>query len=1011
MLRPLCLALCGLCAILLGQGEGQPVFRPFGPEQGLNGTWTLALEQDDQGFIWAGADTGLFRGDGERFSSLPAPAGMGGVLGIACRPGGGLVAATMGGLALLEGPGLRLAGPAEGLPSGPATAVTLDGQGLAWTLVGGRPYRETSPGRFVPAPGWPQGQRALDLRVRASSGTVLAIAGDRVWLGSAEGGTWESMAGPGGPLSQAAQDADGRLWVRDDHQVWGALPGGAWEPLRNHLSIVEAYNLEPRRDGRVWASTSLGPIGLRGATRIQVPFNPHLPYVNLRSVLVDHENGLWLSGLGVQRILGRNLVRQYGSSEGLEGYTTWSLRRDHQGRLWVGNRAGLAMGTPAGFRMVVRGVFLNQVDIAPDGGIWSGGGDAQRAVYRVDPGTLKAERIETSQFQEGRFSKGFAFKDGEVWAASMEQGIWSLRPRRPGWAWSPLALPEGSGPVQFLRQDREGRIWLGTTHGLYWRQGRSWEQLDRFTGAPPHSFALGPGGHVEVGLAGAPAFRRYQIQDGRVQAQGAWNPLPWNPAASVFAAALDGQGRLWLGTSHGAYRVDPQGREQPVFLSRQEGLPGNDCDQDGFLVEPSRDVWIATSAGLGRYLGSRETPAPGLEAPILSRLTEQGRPLSLHLPITLKGTFRDVELGFQALSFDRQPRLTFEAWIEGREARWLPLNGPRLSLAGLDPGRHLLKIRAVDEDGTRSPPLELPVILLPVWWQTWWARLLGLLIPGGLIALLARWRSARLRLHNLRLKAEVEVRTRELQEANARLIKASEEKTMYLAGMSHELRTPLNAILLYSELIHERAEEHEDGQLKEDAGRVNASGRHLLQLINGVLDLAKIEAGMMELAPEPVEAQVVAQEALTNVEPLARARRNLLRLETDGHPVPCEMDAGRLRQILINLLGNAVKFTEDGLITLRLRQEGSTVVFEVEDTGIGMSPDQMGRVFRAFEQAEGAHTQQRYGGSGLGLNLSLRLAELMGGRLSGRSARGAGCCFILSLPVAPVAEPSPSQGQ
>ncbi|WLT30990.1 ATP-binding protein [Geothrix sp. PMB-07] len=998
MFRPLCLTLCCLCSALLGQGEGRPPFRTFGPEQGLKGTWTLALEQDEQGFIWAGADTGLFRGDGERFSSLPAPTSMGSVLAIACRPGGGLLAATKGGLALLDGQNLRLATPADGLPAGTATAVSLDRLGRAWVLIEGRPYRESSPGHFIAAPGWPEGQRAQDLRARSNSGTVLAVVEDRLWLGTVEGGTWESMAGPGGALAQAAQDADGRLWVRNDRQVWGATPSGAWESLRDHLPIVEAYNLELRRDGRVWASTNLGPLGLRGATRIQVPTNPLFPYVNLRSVLVDHENGLWLSCLGVQRILGRNLVRQYGSSEGLEGYTTWSLRRDHQGRLWVGNRAGLALGTPAGFRMVVRGLFLNQVDIAPDGGIWSGGGDVQRAVYRVDPNTLKAERIETSRFQEGRFSKGFAFVGGEVWAASMEQGIWSLVPRPPGWAWSPVPMPEGAGTLQFLRQDREGRIWLGTERGLYWRKGRGWEQLDSFTGAPPHSFALGPGGHIEVGLLGPPAFRRYQILGDQVQPQGAWNPLPWNPAAQVFAATLDGQGRLWLGTSQGAYRVDPRGREHPVYLSRQEGLPGNDCDQDGLLVEPSQDVWISTSAGLARYLGSQETRLPAMEAPIVTRLTEQGRPLPWHTPLTLKGNLREVELGFQVLSFDRQPRLTFEAWIEGREARWLPLNGPRLSLAGLDPGHHLLKIRAVDEDGTYSPQLELPLILLPAWWQTWWARLLGLLALGALITLLVRWRNAHLRLRNLKLKTEVAARTLELQEANVRLAKASEEKTKYLAGMSHELRTPLNAILLYSELISDRAVEQEDHQLKEDATRVNASGRHLLQLINGVLDLAKIEAGMMELAPEPAEAQALAQEALANVELLARARRNILRLDADQRPIPCEVDAGKLRQILINLLGNSVKFTEDGLITLRVREDGSSIIFEVEDTGIGMTADQMGRVFRAFEQAEGAHTQQRYGGSGLGLSLSLRLAELMGGSLSGRSVAGAGCCFILSVP-------------
>jgi len=1008
MLRPLGLLLCLLGAPLLGQGEGRPAFSSFGPEQGLKATWTLALEQDEQGFLWAGTDAGLFRGDGARFEAVPAPANLGRIFALACLPGGRLFAAAESGLATLEPQGLRLLTWSEGLPAGAATALGVDGQGRTWVLLAGRPYREATPGRFEPAPGWPGEARAQGLWVQQGAPRALAVVGDRLLLGSFDTGVWKSLPGPGGPLLQAAQDGSGRIWVRNDAQIWGSTPDGRWESLRRHLPLVEAYALERRRDGRVWASTNLGPVGLQGETHQAVPPNPLFPYVNLRSVLVDHEGGLWLSCLGVQRILGRNLVRQYGNSEGLEGYTTWSLRRDHQGRLWVGNHAGLALGTPAGFRMVVRGLFLNQVDVAPDGAIWAGGGSVQRTVFRVDPQSLRAERIELTRFPEGRFSKGFAFPEGEVWAAGADQGIWSLVQKAGRWDAAPVALPEGSGAVRFLRQGRDGRIWLGTRHGFYWRRNRNWELIDRFTGAPPHSLALGPEGRIELGLEGPPsAFRTYQVKGDQVQALGAWNPLPWSsPTTRVFSAAQDHRGRLWIGTSQGAYRVDPRGQEPPLILSRQEGLPGNDCDQDGFLVEPSGDVWISTSAGLGRFLGSRETPVPPMAAPLISRLTERGRPLPWSNPLTLKGGLREVELGFQVLAFDRQPRLTFEAWVDGREARWLPLNGPRLSLSGLEPGQHLLRVRAVDEDGTRSPELALPMRLQPDWWQTWWARGLAVLGLGALVAGIVRLRSRHLHLRNLHLQQEVEARTRELQEVNAQLARASEEKTKYLAGMSHELRTPLNAILLYSELISDRAVEEADEQLRVDASRVNASGRHLLQLINGVLDLAKIEAGMMAFMPEPADALAVAREALANVELLARARGNQIDLVGPDQPIPCQLDPGKVRQILINLLGNAVKFTDGGTITLHLRQEGAQVSFEVEDTGIGMSAEQLGRVFLAFEQGEGALTQQRYGGSGLGLSLSLKLAELMGGRLSASSQPGVGSRFTLHLPLeAPAGTP------
>jgi signal transduction histidine kinase/ligand-binding sensor domain-containing protein len=998
MLRSILMVFCLLAAPLLGQGEGRPAFRSFGPEQGLKATWTLALEQDERGFIWAGTDSGLFRCDGERFLGIPGPSALGPIQAIACLPNGRLFAAGAGGLATHEAGRLRLLTPKEGLPAGPATAVGQDGQGRAWVLLDGYPYCETSPGRFQIAPGWPVGQRAEDLRVQPDSTTVVTVVGDHLLRGTVNADTWEASPGPGGPLLQAVYDGTGRLWVRNEHQIWGQTPNQRWESLRKHFPIVETYGLERRRDGRVWASTNVGPIGLRGTSRVQVPTNPLFPYVNLRSTLVDHEGGLWLSCMGVQRLLGRNLVRQYGSGEGLEGYSTWSLRRDQQQRLWAGTQAGLAVSTPRGFRMVVQGTFLNQVDIAPDGVIWAGGGAAQRTVYRVDPHTLKAERIVIPHFQEGRFSKGFAFVGGDVWAASAEQGIWSLTSKGSTWSWAPVPLPEGSGAVRFLRQDRDQRVWLGTDHGLYWRKARGWERLDHFADVAPHSFTQSPSGRVEVGLFGVPTFRRYQIKGDQLKALGAWNPIPWSSVTWVYSAALDAEDRLWLGTSQGAFRVDPSGGERPLFIGRQEGLPGNDCDQDGFLVEPSQDVWISTSAGLARYVGSQETATPEMAAPIVSGLTERGRLLPINLPLTLKGSLHEVELGFQVLAFNRQPRLSFEAWIEGRDARWLPLNGPRLTLTGLDPGRYQLRIRAVDEDSTRSPELMLPLVILPDWWQTWWARVLTLLALAALIAGVVRLRSDHLRRRNLNLQEQINARTLELREANARLALASEEKSKYLAGMSHELRTPLNAILLYSELISERAIEDQDEQLKDDASRVHASGKHLLQLINGVLDIAKIEAGMMDVLLERVDPVAVAKEALENVELLARAKRCETRLEVPLEPTEFICDSGKLRQILINLLGNAVKFTEEGRITLRISAAADQVVFEVEDTGIGMSEDQLGRVFQVFQQAEGVHTQRLYGGSGLGLSLSLKLAERLGGRLLVKSHKGQGSCFTLSLP-------------
>lgn len=250
------------------------------------------------------------------------------------------------------------------------------------------------------------------------------------------------------------------------------------------------------------------------------------------------------------------------------------------------------------------------------------------------------------------------------------------------------------------------------------------------------------------------------------------------------------------------------------------------------------------------------------------------------------------------------------------------------------------------------------------------------------------------------LNRELRARAEELAAAKDLAEAQSQAKSRFLAGMSHELRTPLNSILLYSELIEGEAGFAEDSALAQDAHRIQGAGRHLLQLVNDLLDLSKIEAGRMELSPEPVDLDVLMEEVNIHALPLATFRGNTLVLQNlvpTGGPV-WEADILRVRQVLLNLLGNAAKFTEGGAISLKVYRDGAAMVFEVSDTGIGMSEEQLGRIFHDFVQAEPS-IAAKYGGTGLGLALSLRLCERMGGRLEAESQVGKGSTFTVRLPA------------
>jgi CheY-like chemotaxis protein/anti-sigma regulatory factor (Ser/Thr protein kinase) len=215
--------------------------------------------------------------------------------------------------------------------------------------------------------------------------------------------------------------------------------------------------------------------------------------------------------------------------------------------------------------------------------------------------------------------------------------------------------------------------------------------------------------------------------------------------------------------------------------------------------------------------------------------------------------------------------------------------------------------------------------------------------------------------------------------------------------MSHELRTPLNAIIGYSEMLKEDAEEHGNDDYVSDLEKIRSSGKHLLALINDVLDLSKIEAGKMELFLETFDVRTAVNDVVTTVHPLINANANTLELKFAENLGLIRADLTKTRQMLLNLLSNASKFTNHGRIGLSVSRDQSGFVFAVSDSGIGMTDEQMTRLFEAFSQAE-ASTTRRYGGTGLGLAITKRFSEMMGGSVSVESKPGVGSTFTIRIP-------------
>lgn len=252
------------------------------------------------------------------------------------------------------------------------------------------------------------------------------------------------------------------------------------------------------------------------------------------------------------------------------------------------------------------------------------------------------------------------------------------------------------------------------------------------------------------------------------------------------------------------------------------------------------------------------------------------------------------------------------------------------------------------------------------------------------------------------LEDMVAVRTADLKRAHDQALRANLTKSQFLANMSHELRTPLNAIIGYSELLMDEARELGEPMLAEDLQKINRSGNHLFALINDILDISKIESGKMDLYYEPYMVEDVIEDVMATLRPLLERSGNELKLTIASGEMTT--DVTKLRQILINLLTNAIKFTQNGTIHFEICQEAREglpgYAFIVTDTGIGISKEQLDQLFQPFVQADNS-TTRKYGGTGLGLSISQRFCEIMDGRIDVVSEPGAGSTFTCWLPAKP----------
>ena len=926
------------------------------PRIGSDDVWSIASLRD--GSLWFGtSDGGLHRlsADGTITRFMPRAGDSrslpdAGVGQLAVAPDGTLWIGTKNGVARWTGRDFERL-PASDLNAQAINGLTVDGDGALW--IG------TPRGVSVR---WPDGSVALSPWSGYGKTLFHMLLRDRSgisWLDTVDGLGRDSEGPPGQgevrnvPLySNAAHGAVKPSWSR----AYEDREGGLWFASSDSgLWYLRTY----------WHRFSVLP------RQLDDPASPANAYVH--GISPSQSGDMWLVGSGgtLDRLDPETGNIQHALADAGAGYMPMGVHEDRNGKVWISYYHGLAR-------------------FDPDSGAvqrWS----AQDASDPALPGE-RAWFAETS--------------DGTLWIASELDGV-QLRDL-DGHVLDTIRPDgrKGLAPGTMLEQigiGADGGIWIAGSQGL-----SAWNAGDRrfqpVPGAPREKvegFAQSSDGRT-VWLARFGAIESYRWRGDGLALEHRFDRRQGFPELAPNGLTIDGDGVVWLTSVRGLIRFDPATQSSRTY-GVLDGLPSQEFGEQPVPRPQDGRIAAATPDGLVLFDPAVVHPAPTAPRLVVESISVRRGDARFELPpdrrFHLDHDDRDLRITARLLSFDNARSHRYAFQLDHYDPDWVEVgaSGER-TFSQLPPGDYTLRIRAKTADNVWSAMQSLHFHIAPPWWRTPWA-MAALLVLLALVV----WRSAAAYHARVRQRHDWQLaeHKRDLAE------QASLAKTRFLATLGHEVRTPMTGVLGMSELLLATPL---DARQRGYTDAIRRAGNHLLRLVNDALDLARIEAGRLELQAQEFVLKDVIDEVVELMRPLAR-QHGLHFSETVAADVPAALrgDPVRIRQILLNLLGNAIKFTEHGSVGLHVASLGAAGVrFEVSDTGPGLNDEQKARLFRRFEQADGSRTAARYGGSGLGLAICQELAAAMDGRIQVDSTPGKGTRFIVVLPLPRVAAPMPA---